>query len=329
MRTTAEAQGLEICTHDAEGGSGDFRLSALIDDLSGGGLFASRRLVVARNTGAHLKKVDGKSSPLAAALAAFCASPDDLGCVVLSESSLRADHESVKAVKKAGGAVLSLRKLWDSPPPWNPDPRQAEVCLWTQARARELGVQLTPDAAVYVCAAVSGDLFAIDDELQRLRSAPAGELRSIVGWNAAAAPWTVAEHLATGEVGRALAGIETLFTGGFQEKSGRRLLDPTALATMLVASLQRNVRQGLHVMRGLADGLSESDALAGAGVGGAPVTVKAALARARRRQAAQWEALLRDTADLERRAKFGAGLSAEDFTAFALRWVVEPAHARR
>jgi len=322
VREAAEACGMEICTHDAEAGSGDFRLASLIDDLSGGGLFAARRLVCIRNAGSHLKKLDGKSSPLARAIAAFVSNPEDTGVVCLSEASLRADHESVKAIQKAGGVVLTLRKLWDSPPPWSPDPRQAEVCLWTRSRAQELGVPLSPEAAVYLCAAVSGDLFAIDDELERLRGAPAGELRSIVGWNAATAPWTVAEHLVAGDLARGLAGVETLFRGGFQEKSGRRLLDPTALATMLTASVQRNVRQGLHVSEALSSGASEKDALSRAGVSGAPTSVKKILERAKRRSPRAWEALLVEAADLERRAKFGAGLSAEDFSAFALRWAV-------
>jgi len=329
VRTAAEAAGLEICSHNAEGAAGDFRLSALIDDLSGGGLFASRRLVCIRSAGAHLKKLDRKSSPLARAIAAFVTNPEDLGVVCLSEPTLRADHESVKAIKGAGGEVLSLRKLWDSPPPWNPDPRQAEVCLWTQARARELGGRISAEAAVYICAAVSGGLFAIDDELERLRGAPPGELQKIVGWNAAAAPWTVAEHLATGDLARGLSGVETLFQGGFQEKSGRRLLDPTALATMLTASLQRNVRQGLHLTQALASGAGDREALAQAGISGAPITLQNILARAKTRTAGQWEALLAEAADLERRAKFGSGLLAEDFSAFALRWAVEPAHARR
>ena len=42
-------EGYEVCVHDAERGNADFRLSALIDDLSGGGLFAARRLVIVRN----------------------------------------------------------------------------------------------------------------------------------------------------------------------------------------------------------------------------------------------------------------------------------------
>ena len=79
VREAAEACGMEICTHDAEAGSGDFRLASLIDDLSGGGLFAARRLVCIRNAGSHLKKLDGKSSPLARAIAAFVSNPEDTG----------------------------------------------------------------------------------------------------------------------------------------------------------------------------------------------------------------------------------------------------------
>jgi len=98
---------------------------------------------------------------------------------------------------------------------------------------------------------------------------------------------------------------------------------------MLVSSLQRNVRQGLHITQALEAGGSEQDALVAAQVSGAPTTVQNALARARRRPAAQWADLLEAAADLERRAKFGAGVGADDFACLALRWAVESAATRR
>ena len=60
LRAKAESLGYEICLHEVEreSESSDFRLARLVDDLSGGGLFAARRLVLVRNPGELLKKVD-------------------------------------------------------------------------------------------------------------------------------------------------------------------------------------------------------------------------------------------------------------------------------
>ena len=54
----------------------------------------------------------------------------------------------------------TCRKLWDSPPPWDPDPRKSELALWVRARSGDLGVCLTPDDAAYVAAATGNDLAA-------------------------------------------------------------------------------------------------------------------------------------------------------------------------
>ena len=79
-----------------------------------------------RNCADALKKSGTKPSALTKAVLSFLASPEDPGCAVLSLPTLRADHAVPKAVTAAGGRVLDLRKLWDGPPPWNPDPRKAE-----------------------------------------------------------------------------------------------------------------------------------------------------------------------------------------------------------
>ena len=319
IRRLAEKAEHEICVHDADRRANpDFRLNALIDDLSGGGLFSTRRFVLIKNPEDALKKVDGKDSPLTAALRAFVASSEDPGTVVLVGSSLRADNPIVKAIKAAGGPLLSLRKLWDGPPPWNPDPRQAELVQWLVARAREVGVRLAPNQAVYVCAATGNDLFALEDQLERLRTAPGESVGQVVDWNAATTPWSVSDELLGGRTARAVSGIEALFRGGFQEKSGRRLLDATALASMLIGSLMRGVRQGLALRSALDAGRSDADAAKSIGLAGRAAAP--ALERAKARPSAQWRRMLEEVLGLDRRAKSAAGVDANDFSAFALRW---------
>ena len=320
IKARAEERGDEVCLHDAERGNADFSRSRLTDDLSGGGLFASRRLVVVRHPENELKKGDGGGpSPVTRAMLGFLTAPDDVGTLVLDASSVRADHAVAKAIKGAGGSVLSFRKLYDSPPPWKPDPRETELVQWFLKRARSKGVRLNPSQAVYVCAATGNDLAALDDQLERLR-AGGGRLEEIVGWTAAIEPWTVADRIVDGPPAKALAAIEMLFQGGHQDKSGRRTVDATALVAMLVAAVVRGVRQGNALARALASTRSEEDAIAEVGIPARGPARDAALARARTRPPEAWARLLSEALELERRAKGGGSVGVDDFCATVLRW---------
>ncbi len=319
IRARAGAEGLEVRLHDAE--NPDYSLARLLDDLSGSGLFAARQVVVARNVEKELAKAGKEKSPLVQAAEAFLAGPD-AGTLVIACASLRADHSLVKAVQAAGGSVLSSRKLWDSPPPWgNADPRRVELVLWVLERARALSVKLSPDQAVYLAAATGNDLFALEERLAKLRELPAGtSLREIAPWEATASPWSVAEGMVTGELSRALGGIEALFAGGFEERDGRRLVDPAGIAQILIGSLYSSVRRALAIAEGLARGLGGEEAARAAGVAGAPAVVQREIARAEGVPAAAWRKRLAELLQLERRSKSTVGVEAEDFTLLAVRW---------
>jgi len=319
IKARAAQDGLEPRMHDGE--DPDFDASALMNDLGGGGLFAARQLVVARSVEKHLPKSAKEKSSLCDRLESFLAG-DDVGTLVVSVGSLRADHRLVKAVVAAGGGTLTSRKLWDTPPPWgNDDPRRVELVTWLVGRAREMGLKLNPDQAVYVCAATGNDLFALEDQIKKLRDAPRGsDLQSIVSWEAAASPWAVAEHLVIGDLPRALGGIESLFRGGFAERDGRRLVDAAGLAQILLSGLIGAVRKGLAIASGVERGLSPEDAARAAGVSGAPTTVRREIERAATHDAAAWRRRLEDLADLERRSKSTGGVEVDDFTLLAVRW---------
>ena len=317
IKAKAEAAGYELCLHDDDG-SPEFQLARLVDDLSGGGLFAARRLVIARGVGEHMKKVEREDSALTRAMLAFVRSPEDAGTLVVSEPSLRADHALSKAVLERGGLLLALRRLYENPPPWRPDPMASELVQWTARRAAELGLKLTGEQALYVAAATGNDLFALDDQLELLRAGGGRELRQIVQWTSGGSPWNVADHMLEGEGPRALAGVEALFRGGFLEKGGRRVIDESALAAMLVGALQRGVRSALELSRPGVD----------AAEGGGPMQ-QAAAARARKRSNTEWRGLLEQTADLERRSKSGAGIDANDFARLCLAWSRTSAARRR
>lgn len=319
----AERAGLEVVRHDAK--DPDFDLRAAVGDLTEAPMFSSARCVVVRNAAALLKKEGDTPSSLLDAATKFVAGVSPAGFLVLDAEGLRADNAVVKKAVAAGAPSLDLRRLWDQLPPWEKggDPRRTELVQWLIARAKEREVALTPDEAVYVCAATGNDLAALDSALGRLVGRGKESVRSLVAWEAGTAPWDVAEQMVRGDAPRAVAGIETLMRGGFA-KGGDREIDPAALTAMLLGSLRNKAREALAGARADERG---DDAVAATGFKGHPSGRDEILVRLRARPAAKWEALLEDLAALERKARAGkeqgGDVDASDLVAFALRWRVE------
>ncbi|MCZ6597342.1 MAG: hypothetical protein O7B99_06880 [Planctomycetota bacterium] len=318
VRARAEELSYEVCAHDAD--DPDFDLARLIDDLSGGGLFAARRCVIVRNPGNHLRKVGGDDAPLTRAIIARLQEGGE-DAIVVSAGSLRLDHAVAKAIVAADGFQLNGRKLWDTPPSWG---GAAELVVWLMNRARELQIRLTPDQAELVVEATGNDLFALEDQLERLRDAPASDggsgndVQSRIAWDRAGSQWAVADSLARGELPRALSTVETYFGGGFQERDGKRTVDTPALVNVLLNALYTVVRRSLTIARELGRGAAQADALAVAGVSGR--AIQPTLDTTGRRTALEWQARLDDLAKLERRSRSGSRVNVEDFTLLALRW---------
>jgi len=314
----AGKHGFEICKHDAV--DPDFDLARLLDDLVAGSLFAAARCVVIQRADSLLKKGARKFAPgLIAAIQARLSS-EDTGCTVLTADALRVDHVLVKAVLAAGGGNIACRRLWDSPPPWAPDPRRAELVVWILARARELGVALQPDEAVYVGAATGNDLFALEDQLERLRSRGEAGIMELVGWQAGGSPYAIAEALVTGDAKRAVAGIEALFQAGFQGRDGARMIDRPAILALLSGALTGKLREAAAGARALESGADMDTALAAAGVRGGPKARDEFKARVSLRPSSQWLGLADEAASIERRSRTGAMVDAADYARLALRW---------
>lgn len=322
--------GHEVVRHD--GSDPDFDPGRLLDDLSGAPMFASGRCLVLRDPevpkkplSAPLleKRADGKPSAFTAAALAWLMDPSRDGCLVLSSRGMRADHALAKAIVKAGGALLAFRKLYDSPPPWNPDPSKTELAQWVCARARELGVRLSPQDAGYVAAATGNDLAALETQLEKLRHGGGAALREVVGWDSSAAPWALADPLLVGDLPRVLGGLQTLFASGF-ESGGKRERAAEALTAILLGTLRNQLRQTLVGARALAAGRSPAAAAEAAGLQGPPAAREAFAARLAARPAAQWERMLEDVGALERRTRSGAAVDQSDLVELALRWSRPP-----
>ncbi|MEZ6016635.1 MAG: hypothetical protein R3F49_16070 [Planctomycetota bacterium] len=314
----AQAAGMEVCRHDAQ--DPDYNVGALMDDLSTGALFGGARCVVLQSAErVVVERASKASSAVREALLARVTARME-GLIVLAADKLIVTHALVKAAQEHGGLVIGCRRLWDSPPPWNPDPRLAEPVQWLVARARERKLDLAPDQAAYVVAATGNDLAALDEQLQRIVSSGGAALREVVGWEAGASPYDVAEHMLMGRAPRALAGIETLFRGGASQRDGTKVLDVASITIQLAAGLSAKLREALAGARAVAAGLDGRAAAAAAGVKGPPQAVQAFEQRLAARDAAAWAQMLDDLAQLERRSRTGAGADATDFAQLAVRW---------
>ena len=208
----AAESGLEVCHRTADP---EFRAPALLDDLAGGALFSGGRLVLVRGAGELLRK--GSRHCSEGAMKAILARIERPGRL----HPPRAEH----ARRRQGGqgpqrpgAALQLPQALGHPAAWRPDPRNVELVQWILGRARERGLQLKPEQAVYVTAATGNDLAALDGQLER--AAQSGEkLEAAVVWDLGPRPG-LAEKLVDGQAARAVMGLESLFRGGFVGKDG-------------------------------------------------------------------------------------------------------------
>ncbi len=319
-REAARGRGLELCGHDAKGT--DFDLSRLLDDLVGSALFAPARLVLIENPEDLLKRDGRKNSPTTRAVKSFL--DGERGTVVLSARSIRADAVAVKAIAAAGGLMLSFRKLWDSPPPWERggDPRSTELVSWIVERARELGTPLSPERAAVLAKRTGSELDAVESALRSLdpRGAATGAL-PLEGESAAGSPFKVADDLVAGHTGQAVAGLETLFEGGMRrEKDGTRERGSEALFAILMGTVRGRIRDGLAVSQAMELGAEFKDAADAMGVSSAPVARQRLEELLAGRRAGDWRRMLDDALALEREARSGASVDVSDLARLALRW---------
>ncbi len=298
----------------------DFDVRSLTDALLAPPMFASSRCVVVRNATSILKKDGGNDSSVARAVLGFVKDEGTSGMVVLDADGLRADHALSKAASASGGHVLGLRRLYDSPPPWDPDPRKTEVVAWVSARARERKMPLTPDEALYVAVATGNDLFQLDAAIERLSRRGSNTVKGLVPWTSGGTPFDLAEHMLRGDVAKSLAGIEGLFKLGFADKSGEREVDRTALLAITLGALRGKLRSSVAAARVLARGGPVDAAAAAAGVNAYAKARDEFALRMRSRDVGAWGRMLGELTELERKTRRGGVTDQNDLAALAVRW---------
>ncbi len=323
LRERARSTGLEVCTHDTK--DGGFDALRLQDDLVSGGLFSSGRMVIVHGPEDLLKKDGSTERPVARAIAKFLST--GAGSVVLMAEGLRADNSTVKALVASGGKLLSFRKLYEKPAPWerNPDPRRTEVCEWVLSRAQQLALKVSADQAVLLVAAVGADLCALESKLAECKHGSPDFFKQLEA-AAPVSPFELAASIARGDLRSALRENEGLFHSGFKGKDGKLEVKPDALREILFSGLRSQVRRGLFASEALAAGSSAEEAAKVAGVSAFQMRdFQSALGA---RDALQWRAMFADLGRLERKARSGHTVDENDIALFALQWRKSKAGAR-
>lgn len=313
----ARAAGMEICRHDAL--DPEYDASRLLDDLATGALFQSARCVVLHGADkVVVERAKHHSAPVRSAMLARLTSGAE-GMLVLSAEKLRADHPLAKEAKERG-LVVGCRRLYDSPPAWDPDPRKAELVQWCAARAKVMDVPLDLAEAAYVVAATGNDLDALEDQLARLVGRGREGIAELVAWDASASPWEVAEQLVCGDLKRAVVGIETLFNGGASQRDGSRTIDTPAIVAQLSTAISSKLREAARAADAVLAGESPARAQAAAGVKGPPAAQAAFRRRMSCRPPEQWRSMVEQLGDLERRSRSSVRVDATDFVHLAMAW---------
>ena len=316
--TAAKAAGMEICRHDAL--DPDYTAARLSDDLVTGALFQSARCVVVHGAERIVVPRASKHSASVAESMRLRLSSGAEGMLVLSAEKLRADNALSKALVAAGGIVVGCRRLYDSPPAWDPDPRKAELVQWCAARARALDVSIDLGEAAYIAAATGNDLAGIDDQLRRLVGRGREAVQELVAWDATASPWEVAEHVVSGDIKRAAAGIETLFSGGASQRDGSRTIDTGGIVAQLSTALSSKLREAQRAAEAMRDGLDPKRAAAAAGVRGPAAAMASFERRLASRPPEAWAPMMEQLGALERRSRSSVKVDATDFVQLALAW---------
>lgn len=312
----AAKAGLDLCRHDTR--DPDFKSAHLADELLAPPMFAAARAIFVREATPLLKKDDKDDAAFVRCAIAHLES-EKQGLLVVEAEGLRADSKLAKAVAACGGTLVDCRKLYDTPPPWKPDPRDTELAQWTMGRARHHALKVSAEECVWIAAACGNDLQAVDAALLRAKARGGEGLKSAVGWSSGASPFQVAEDLARGDAKASVSGIEALFAHGFRGSDGERETDKHALLAVLFGALRGKLRQACAGATALERGAGPEAAAKLAGVPPNPRAKEEFESRLRVRGAAQWRAQLLDLARLERRARSGSDVDAAELVAFALR----------
>ncbi len=216
----------------------------LLSELQTPGLFASRKLIVAREAKPLLK---GGAKALAELL--DVAPPGNTLCFFAD--SIDGRTTLARRLKKEG-AIVECRRLYSQQAFFRETSRGgglSELASWTVARAREEGLRLDPEAAAFLTSLTGNNLFVIDSELGKLKLSSSGkgavtvaDIEESTGMSALHTPFDLWEQIEEGRPDEALTTLKVIARNGLRSTGGSLVTDIPGIAAILLSIFRSRIR---------------------------------------------------------------------------------------
>lgn len=201
----------------------------VLQDLRGGGLFASATVVAVRRGGNWWKKH-------CAAVAEVAPKIQPGSSLIVEAPKLEKRKKAVAALFKqlaADGAVFELRELYDMPYDRSRGPLEGELCQWVCTAGKALGVALTAESAWLMISQVGKSPGELVRELERLRDQlgdePTGaplapkDLAGKLSVRFESTPFEFAEAVLGGDRRAAQRSLSAMFQRGVKQQDGKAM----------------------------------------------------------------------------------------------------------
>jgi len=280
----ALVRGLEEDVDDVEGpGPGaesPFDPASFFDALRTADLFGGRRILRVRR-GEKLLSDHGE------ALARFVASGEAVHRLVIEAATSAPKDKGPKApkskatglpalaaaVEAAGGVVVACEALYDTSfggrgPVW-----QSELTTWVVAEAQALGKRIRPEDAYKLHQLAGTGLRELAGELAKLstflgsRTAiESGDIDRLIGAARTAPAFDFGEAFAAADARLALRISTELFERGAEDPGGKRVVDETSIAMMMLSAATSRLRKVGAALAAIEGGQPFESAAGSAGV---------------------------------------------------------------
>lgn len=257
-----EGKDADVVSWEARPGvRGEAEIVELARDLASRSLFASRRVIVVKDGDGLVKRAKALLPNLLGSKAG--------NRLVMRCTGVDQRLAFFKRVKEEGGLIVRERPKADHlDVDFTRGAGESALVGSIIAAARARGVEIESQAARELAMRVGNDRLAIASELEKCTLAiadrPGAEAKRITSrmiealtpQSATFEPFRLFSEIATGDVKRALERVHGLLERGMLDRSGRRVVDPSAITIMVIAMLHQRLallaRYRDAVSRGLA-----------------------------------------------------------------------------
>lgn len=228
------------------------RVQDFLMDLGTGDLFGGAKILLLRNASRWLSQHGKALLPVLDRMAP--------GNFLIIEAERLDGRSSVARKLKKEYGWFEFRRLYDKPF-GNRPPQSAELVRWVQDHSRTKGLQLDPNAALFLTEVCGSDPGVLDGELTRLaglvdRKNPSPkEMRAVLSTAFESSQFEFVEALLEKDLVRSLRSLRALETQGLRDRDGKRM-DTGAVFPMVTSWLSSTLEKGFLALRQREEGRS-------------------------------------------------------------------------